>query len=143
MGLLGPRTVFLDCDVIQADGGTRTASVTGAAVALGTACGRLVEKGILARNPVRELVAAVSVGIVDGEILLDLDYREDSRAQVDMNLVATESGKLVEVQGTAEGDPFGREELDDLLTLGMEGIRSLIRTQKVALGSDPGEGGSR
>jgi len=131
---LGPRTVFLDCDVLQADGGTRTASVTGAAVALSLACQRLVQEGEIARNPVRELVAAVSVGIVDGVPLLDLDYSEDSRAQVDMNLVVTEGGKLVEVQGTAEGDPFTRGELSELMDLGMEGTRSLVLAQKNALG---------
>ncbi len=135
MKALGPRTIILDCDVIQADGGTRTASITGAAVALSQACQRLVQMGEIPRNPVRELVAAVSVGLFDEATLLDLDYSEDSRAQVDMNLVATESGKLVEVQGTAEGDPFSREEFVELLDLGMEGIRSLIQSQKSALGT--------
>jgi ribonuclease PH len=134
LAALGPRTVILDCDVLQADGGTRTASVTGAAVALAQACQRLVADGELPRNPVRELVAGVSVGIWEGTPILDLDYFEDSRAQVDMNLVVTEQGKLVEVQGTAEGDPFAREELSEMLDLGMEGIRSLIQAQKAALG---------
>ena len=134
LGALGPRTIILDCDVIQADGGTRTASITGAAVALSQACQRLVQMGEIPRNPIRELVAAVSVGLFDDNTLLDLDYSEDSRAQVDMNLVMTESGKLVEVQGTAEGDPFSREEFTELLDLGMEGIRSLIQSQKSALG---------
>ncbi|MFH1764915.1 MAG: ribonuclease PH [Gemmatimonadota bacterium] len=134
LGVLGPRTIILDCDVLQADGGTRTASITGAAVALGQACKRLVEMGEIVRNPMRELVAGVSVGLFDGTAILDLDYFEDSRAQVDMNLVVTEGGKLVEVQGTAEGDPFAREELTELLDLGMEGIRSLIKAQKTALG---------
>jgi len=130
---LGPRTIILDCDVLQADGGTRTASVTGASVALALACNRLVGEGILARSPMREMVAAVSAGVYQGTPLLDLDYREDSRAQVDMNLVGTEGGKLVEVQGTAEGDPFSREVLLEILDLGMEGIRALVRAQKTAL----------
>jgi len=134
LGGLGPRTITLDCDVLQADGGTRTAAITGAAVALALACRWLVEEGEIPRNPMRELVAAVSVGLLDGTPVLDLDYSEDSRAQVDMNLVATEGEKLVEVQGTAEGDPFHRRDLDELLDLGMEGIRSLIRAQKEALG---------
>jgi ribonuclease PH len=131
---LGPRTIILDCDVLQADGGTRTASITGAAVALAQACNRLVELGEVDRNPMRELVAGVSVGLFDATPILDLDYFEDSRAQVDMNLVVTEGEKLVEVQGTAEGDPFARQELTEMLDLGMEGIRSLIQAQKTALG---------
>jgi len=134
LGALGARTVTLDCDVIQADGGTRTASVTGAAVALSLACRTLVREGEIPRDPMRELVAAVSVGIFQGTPLLDLDYSEDSRAQVDMNLVATEGGKLVEVQGTAEGDPFSRDELGELMDLGLEGIRALVAAQKTALG---------
>jgi ribonuclease PH len=134
LSALGPRTVILDCDVLQADGGTRTASITGAAVALSLACQRLVLDGEIRRNPVKELVAAVSVGIVDGVPLLDLNYSEDYRAQVDMNLVVTEGGRLVEVQGTAEGDPFSREELSELLDLGMDGIRSLVQAQKSVLG---------
>jgi ribonuclease PH len=133
LGGLGSRTITLDCDVLQADGGTRTAAITGAAVALALACRRLVGEGEIPRNPMRELVAAVSVGLLDGTPVLDLDYSEDSRAQVDMNLVATEGGKLVEVQGTAEGDPFHRRELDELLDLGLEGIRSLVRAQEEAL----------
>lgn len=135
LGALGPRTIILDCDVLQADGGTRTASVTGAAVSLFLACTALVSDGEIARNPMREMVAGVSVGILDGTPILDLDYSEDSRAQVDMNLVVTESEGLVEVQGTAEGDPFARRELDELMDLGMDGIRSLIQAQKAALGS--------
>jgi len=131
---LGPRTIILDCDVLQADGGTRTASITGAAVALAQACQRLMDAGEVVRNPVRELVAGVSVGLLNATAILDLDYSEDSRAQVDMNLVVTEGEKLVEVQGTAEGDPFARQELTELLDLGMEGIRSLIQAQKTALG---------
>jgi ribonuclease PH len=131
---LGPRTIIVDCDVLQADGGTRTASVTGAAVALGRALGKLCGEGLLPRDPLREMVAAVSVGLWEGIPVLDLDYSEDSRAQVDMNLVATEGGLLVEVQGTAEGPPFRRDELLDLLELAMEGIRSLVLAQKQALG---------
>jgi ribonuclease PH len=131
--LLGSRSIILDCDVLQADGGTRTAAVTGASVALALACRGLVKEGLVDRDPMREMVAAVSAGIFEGTSILDLDYPEDSRAQVDMNLVATESGKLVEVQGTAEGDPFSREELDEIMDLGMEGIRALVLSQKRAL----------
>lgn len=133
---LGPYTITVDCDVLQADGGTRTASITGACVALALAGEWLVDEGRVARNPVRELVAAVSVGIVDGEPRLDLDYAEDSAAQVDMNVVATEGGRLVEVQGTAEGDPFTRAEMDRLLDLGMAGIEALLAGQRRALRSD-------
>ena len=133
LDLLGPRTIILDCDVLQADGGTRTASVTGASVALALACRHLMAKGLVSRSPMREMVAAVSAGIFEGKPVLDLDYSEDSRAQVDMNLVATEGGKLVEVQGTAEGEPFSRGELAEILELGMSGISSLIRVQKSAL----------
>jgi ribonuclease PH len=131
--LLGSRSIILDCDVLQADGGTRTAAVTGASVALALACRGLVKEGLVDRDPMREMVAAVSAGIFEGTSILDLDYPEDSRAQVDMNLVATEGGKLVEVQGTAEGDPFSREELDEIMELGMEGIRTLVLSQKRAL----------
>jgi ribonuclease PH len=130
---LGLHTITVDCDVLQADGGTRTAGITGACVALALACRGLVAEGKIARSPVRELVAAVSVGLVDGQPVLDLDYGEDSSAQVDMNLVATESGGLVEVQGTAEGHPFRREQLDELMELGMAGIRALVAGQKRAL----------
>jgi ribonuclease PH len=133
MDALGPRTIVLDCDVLQADGGTRTASITGASVALALACRHLVGEGLLSRDPMREMVAAVSAGIYQGTPLLDLDYIEDSRAQVDMNLVATEGGRLVEVQGTAEGDPFSTEEFQEILELGMQGIRSLIKVQTTAL----------
>ena len=132
---LGPRTITVDCDVLQADGGTRTAAVTGACVALALACRALAAEGLIERVPVRELVAAVSVGLVDGESRLDLDYAEDSSAQVDMNLVAAESGGLVEVQGTAEGHPFERAQLDELLELGMAGIRELLAGQRRALGA--------
>ena len=130
LGALGPRTVTLDCDVLQADGGTRTASITGACIALHSALGSLVGEGALDRNPVRELVSAVSVGIVAGEAVLDLDYGEDSTAQVDMNVVATESGGIIEVQGTAEGDPFSRRQLDELLDMALSGTRLLLAAQK-------------
>ncbi len=131
---LGPRTVIVDCDVLQADGGTRTASVTGASAALWSAFDGLVKEGAIERNPMREMVAAVSVGIVDGVAVLDLDYPEDSTAQVDMNVVATGAGRFIEVQGTAEGDPFTRDELDGLLGLAIDGIGALVRAQKAALG---------
>ena len=131
---LGPRTVIVDCDVLQADGGTRTASITGASVALWSAFDGLVKEGTIERNPMREMVAAVSVGIVDGRAVLDLDYPEDSTAQVDMNVVATEAGHFIEVQGTAEGNPFRRDELDELLDLALEGIATLVGAQKAALG---------
>ena len=134
MKALGQRTVIVDCDVLQADGGTRTASVTGASAALWSAFDGLVKGGMIERNPMREMVAAVSVGIVDGEAVLDLDYPEDSSAQVDMNVVATEAGHFIEVQGTAEGHPFRRDELDELLGLATEGISALVRAQKAALG---------
>jgi len=127
-------TAIVDCDVLQADGGTRTASITGASTALWSAFDGLVKDGSIERNPMREMVAAVSVGIVDGQPVLDLDYPEDSSAQVDMNVVATEAGHFIEVQGTAEGNPFSRDELDQLLGLAIEGIGSLVRAQKAALG---------
>ena len=130
---LGLHTITLDCDVLQADGGTRTASITGACVALVIACRSLVAQGRIPAMPVRELVAAVSVGLVDGVPTLDLDYKEDSSAQVDLNLVATESEGIVEVQGTAEGHPFKRAELDRMLDLGLGGVRALVDGQRRAL----------
>jgi ribonuclease PH len=130
---MGLHTVTVDCDVLQADGGTRTASITGACVALVLAGRWLLDEGLAERQPVREQVAAVSVGLVDGVPCLDLDYREDVTAQVDMNVVATESGGLVEVQGTAEGDPFPRRDLDALLDLATAGIAGLIAAQASAL----------
>lgn len=132
---MGQHTITVDCDVLQADGGTRTAAITGACVALELAFRWMLGEGLVERGPMRERVAAVSVGIVGGSPCLDLDYREDSSAQVDMNLVATESGGLVEVQGTAEGDPFPRAQLDTLMDLGMAGIDSLLAAQARALGS--------
>jgi ribonuclease PH len=133
MKSMGLHTVTVDCDVLQADGGTRTASITGACVALVLAGRWLLHEGLAERQPVREQVAAVSVGLVDGVPCLDLDYREDVTAQVDMNVVATESGGLVEVQGTAEGDPFPRRDLDALLDLATAGIAGLIAAQGSAL----------
>jgi ribonuclease PH len=134
LATLGPRTVTLDCDVLRADGGTRTASVTGACVALYAAMTRLVEEGALEENPMIDLVAAVSVGLVAGQPTLDLNYEQDVAAQVDMNVVATGDGELVEVQGTAEGTPFRRPELDAMLDLALDGIRDLVRAQKSVLG---------
>jgi len=130
---LGERTIWIDCDVIQADGGTRTASITGALVALGLALGKLVEAGTLPAVPLRDLVAAVSVGIVDGEILLDLCYEEDSRADVDMNFVMTASGKMVEVQATAEHRVFDDQQLAKMLGLARKGVQELIAQQQAAL----------
>jgi ribonuclease PH len=126
---LGELEVTLDCDVLQADGGTRTASICGAYVALHDACSRLVAAGRLAAHPLREACAAVSVGIVDGVPLLDLAYREDSAAETDMNVVMTASGRFVEVQGTAEGAPYSRAQLDALLGLAESGIATLLRVQ--------------
>jgi ribonuclease PH len=133
LAAIGPYTITVDCDVLQADGGTRTAAITGACVALSLAGSWMVREGLVDRNPVRERVAAVSVGIVDGVPRLDLDYGEDVRAQVDMNVVGTETGGLVEVQGTAEGDPFRRDELDALLDLATAGIEGLLAAQARAL----------
>ncbi|MCR4441066.1 MAG: ribonuclease PH [Peptococcaceae bacterium] len=131
---LGERTVTLDCDVIQADGGTRTASVTGAFVALVLALDKLVQNGQLPALPIRDWLAAVSVGKVGDSLLLDLCFEEDSQAAVDMNLVMTGKGEFVEIQGTAEGYPFTEEELQELLFLGKKGIARLIELQKAVLG---------
>jgi len=131
--VLGERTLFIDCDVIQADGGTRTASITGAYVALADAVRKLCSAQVLQRNPILEAVAAVSVGIVDGVILLDLNYEEDSSAEVDMNFVMTSSDRFVEVQGTAESKPFGVEEMDAMRALAVSGIRRLFEIQEEAL----------
>ena len=130
---MGERTLFIDCDVIQADGGTRTASITGAFIALGLAMQRLVDAGTLTSAPIRDFVAATSVGIVDGEILLDLAYEEDSRAEVDMNLVMTGAKKMVEIQGTAEQHPFDDAQLKRMMELARKGIESLIAKQKAVL----------
>ncbi|MDR7544373.1 MAG: ribonuclease PH [Armatimonadota bacterium] len=130
---LGERTITVDCDVLQADGGTRTASITGAMVALVDALVVLRRSGALRWWPLREFIAATSVGIVEGDMLLDLTYAEDSRARVDLNLVGSESGKIVEIQGTAEGAPYSRQELLTLVTLAEKGIRTLIQVQKASL----------
>ncbi|HEX8495404.1 MAG TPA: ribonuclease PH [Pyrinomonadaceae bacterium] len=130
---LGERTVTLDCDVLQADGGTRTASITGAYVAFALACRRLLRSGKITRNPLTGEVAAVSVGIVEGTPLLDLKYDEDSRAEVDMNVICTGDGRFIEVQGTAEGAPFTRAEMDALLELANRGIQQLLVAQREAL----------
>jgi ribonuclease PH len=135
---LGERTITLDCDVIQADGGTRTASITGAYVALVLAVQHLREKNVLRTMPVTDLVAATSVGIVDGEPLLDLAYVEDSRADVDMNVVKTGAGLYIELQGTAEALPFGREALNRLLDLADTGIRQLVALQRGLIGQHIG-----
>lgn len=132
---LGEYTVTLDCDVIQADGGTRTASITGACVALADALNALVAGGKLKESPLKGMVAAVSVGIVNGEALCDLEYVEDSAAETDMNVVMTEDGRMIEVQGTAEGEPFTHEELLTLLALARGGIEEIVRAQKAALES--------
>ncbi len=130
---LGVRTVTIDCDVLGADGGTRTASITGACLALWQALEGLVKAGELSRSPLRQLVTAVSVGIVDGDPCLDLEYEEDVAAEVDLNVAALEDGRIVEVQGTAEGAPFGRGDLDNLLTLAESGIRRLVEIQREAV----------
>lgn len=130
---LGEFTITLDCDVLQADGGTRTASITGACVALADALNGLVAAGKLKKNPMKGMVAAVSVGIVKGEAVCDLEYVEDSVAETDMNVVMTEDGRMIEVQGTAEGEPFSHEELLSLLALAREGIESIVASQKAAL----------
>ena len=131
---LGERTVHLDCDVLQADGGTRTAAITGAFVALHDAVDGLLKRDLIAQSPVRDFVAAVSVGIHGGAPVLDLDYAEDSGSGTDMNVVMTGSGGLVEVQGTAEGAPFSRKEMEAMLDLAQKGIRELVAAQKTALG---------
>ena len=131
---LGERTITLDCDVIQADGGTRTASITGAFVALGLALERLVEAGTLSAAPIRDFVGAVSIGVVDGAVLLDLNYEEDSRADVDMNLVMTAGYKVVELQATAERQVFDENQLGKMIGLARQGVQSLIAKQQAILG---------
>ena len=143
LSALGERTVWLDCDVIQADGGTRTASITGAFVALVDAINKLKAGGLLARMPVTDFIAATSVGRVDGEVILDLRYVEDSAADVDMNIVMTGAGRFVEVQGTGEEASFDRQEMNKMIDLAAEGINRLIAVQKEVLGAiaaDIGEG---
>jgi len=135
MKALGERTITIDCDVLQADGGTRTAAITGAYVAFALANRRLLEHGKISRSAVMNQVAAVSVGMVDNTPLLDLKYDEDSRAEVDMNVVCTGDGRFIEVQGTAEREPFSRSQMDDLLELARQGIATLIGMQKAAIDS--------
>jgi ribonuclease PH len=133
LGALGERTLQIDCDVIQADGGTRTACITGAFVAVHDAVSHLLDKKLLAASPIRDFVAAVSVGVYQGVPVLDLDYPEDSACDTDMNVVMTGSGGLIEVQGTAEGAPFTRAEMNALLDLAQKGIQQLVSAQKAAL----------
>lgn len=140
MEKLGQRQILIDCDVIQADGGTRTASITGAFVALKMAVDKLLSDGLIAQNPIAEAVAAVSVGVVGGVPLLDLDYPEDSGCDSDVNIVMTASGKIIEIQGTAEGAPFTPEELGRLIALGQKGIAELVRHQQKALQAYSGNG---
>jgi ribonuclease PH len=135
LSLLGNRTFLIDCDVIQADGGTRTASITGGFLALATAVVKLMDRKLLPVSPLQDYVAAVSVGIFDGVACLDLDYREDSRAEVDMNLVMTGQGRYVEIQGTAEKTPFSLEQFSQLQRLGALGIQQLVQLQKATLGA--------
>lgn len=134
LNTFGERTIYIDCDVIQADGGTRTASITGGFVALVDLFRKLQKRGLVDRIPVRDYVSAVSVGIVNDQLLLDLDYEEDSRAEVDMNVIMTGSGLFIEIQGTAEKTPFGRERLSAMSALAEEGIQKLIKKQFELLG---------
>ncbi|MFL0797822.1 MAG: ribonuclease PH [Cellvibrionaceae bacterium] len=133
LNALGDNTITIDCDVIQADGGTRTASITGACVALADACKFLVEKKRVKKNPLKQMIASVSVGIYKGEAVIDLDYPEDSSAETDMNVVMTENGGFIEVQGTAEGEPYSEDELNAMLGLAKNGIKQLVNIQKMAL----------
>jgi ribonuclease PH len=133
LSLLGERTIQLDCDVLQADGGTRTAAITGAFVAAADAVSWLMAQGRIQQSPIRDHVAAISVGIVAGQPMLDLDYREDSGCDTDMNVVMTGAGGFVELQGTAEGEPFSRAQMDALLALASQGIARLVQAQREAL----------
>lgn len=133
LAALGENTITIDCDVLQADGGTRTASITGACVALVDALNWMRKQGLVKTNPLKGLVAAISVGIYDGHAVADLDYPEDSKAETDMNVVMTEAGKLIEVQGTAEGEPFSFDEMNEMLGLARHAIRELMDLQKQAL----------
>jgi ribonuclease PH len=143
LNAFGERTIWIDCEVIQADGGTRTASITGAYVALIDAFRKVVKNGMIEEVPVKDSIAAISVGKVDGEILLDLDYEEDSKAEVDMNVVMTGGGKFVEIQGTAEGGVFTKKEMDRLMKIAQTGIRTLTRIQKKSLRPFPLPSGER
>lgn len=131
---LGPRTIWIDCDVIQADGGTRTASITGGFVALHDAISKMVSDGRLEENPLTSFIAAISVGYVGGQLVVDLDYAHDSKADVDMNLVGNDRSEFIEIQGTAEGVPFSREKTNEMLDQGQSAISKLIQFQKEALG---------
>jgi ribonuclease PH len=133
LNAIGERTIWMDCDVMQADGGTRCASITGSFVSLCLAMDKLKKQGVFKELPVRDILAAVSAGIIDGQAFLDMNYEEDSRAEVDMNVVMTGSGDFVEVQGTAEQEPFNRKQMDEMLALAEKGIQSLIEKQKTAL----------
>jgi ribonuclease PH len=133
MELMGERTLIVDCDVIQADGGTRTASISGAFVAVYIAFEKYLDAKILEQNPVKNFVSAVSLGYVENELLLDLDYEEDSNADVDMNLVATPDEKIIEIQGTAEKEPFDSEQLNLMIQLGLRGIKNIYEAQKTAI----------
>ncbi len=133
LSALGERTLWVDCDVLQADGGTRTASITGAYTALALACHRLRVRGDVSRSPLRDSVAAISVGVVDGRVMLDLPYEEDARAEVDMNVVGTGSGQLIEVQGTGEGATFSEKQLHELTALALYGIAELSTVQTRAI----------
>ena len=132
---LGEKTIWIDCDVIQADGGTRTAAITGGYVALVEAVRRWLDRGIITKDPIQDSVAAISIGIIEGRIFLDLRYEEDSRANVDMNFVMTGSGKFVEVQGTAESAPFTKKQMERMAEIAQTGIRELLRAQKKVLAS--------
>jgi ribonuclease PH len=134
---LGEKTIWIDCDVIQADGGTRTASITGAYVALADAVRGWLNRSIINVDPLKDAVAAVSIGIIEGKILLDLCYEEDSRADVDMNFVMTGSGKFIEVQGTAETAPFTRKQMERMAELAEQGIKELLKTQKKVIAALP------
>jgi|TARA_B110000438_G_scaffold298233_1_gene346071 ribonuclease PH len=134
MKTLGERTVWIDCDVIQADGGTRCASITGAFVALCLALKKLKKQKIIKTIPIKEFVAAVSVGMYEGNAILDLDYSEDSKAEVDMNIIKTGTGKFIEIQGTAESEPFNQKQMKEMLSLADKGIQELIAIQKKAIG---------
>ena len=133
LSMLGENTITLDCDVIQADGGTRTASITGACVALVDALSWMRAKGLIKTNPLKHMIAALSVGVYQGNAIADLEYIEDSDAETDMNVVMTDTGKLIEVQGTAEGEPFSFEEMNEMLELAKHGLRELFDIQKAAL----------
>ncbi|HOJ43648.1 MAG TPA: ribonuclease PH [Syntrophorhabdaceae bacterium] len=135
LDIIGERTLWVDCDVIQADGGTRTASITGGYIALVDALWTMKKRGMIDKIPMRDSVAAISVGIVDGEILLDLTYEEDSKAEVDMNFVMTGKGHLIEVQGTAEKTPFTKEQFDAMYQFALKGINEITKLQKISLGN--------